>query len=271
MLNLMTFLRKFLVLGLFLLALPAGAKVKLSPLAEKLLYGDEPTRLQGVEEFNRMSAESQQRLVPDFMVAMSDDDPGTRKIASRILKAMGVKIETKMPDAKKEMSDEKSKDHTGDKWEDEKRLKEDVSKDKWSELKKMQSEENKNYSSMKEQLDQDKKAFLDAALLTADSRDHSSPQNSVMQALEDPDPWVRAQAARRLGSIRPAPVEAIPSLMNMLREKLPESRRAAAAALGSFGTLAEKAAPALTAALSDSDPATRQLAQDALKQIQMRQ
>ena len=89
-----------------------------------------------------------------------------------------------------------------------------------------------------------------------------------MDSLKDPDPWVRAQAARRLGMIQPAPVEAIPTLIKMLGHKESESRRAAVAALGSFGPLAKDAVMPLNAALSDPDPAVRTLADEALKQIQ---
>ncbi len=245
--------------------------MKISKLAEKLVYGDQPTRLAGIEEFNKLPAEAQQKLVPDFMVAMSDEDPEARKIASRILKAMGVQAEAQVPDAKKEIASEKSKTKPIDKWEEEKRLKQEASQDKWADLRSMRSEEQGGYASMKQQLESEKKGqvWIDPSQLTTEALDKTSPLGSVTEALRDSDPWVRAQAARRLGTIRPAPVEAIPDLIAMLGENIPESRRAAAAALGSFGPLAEKALPALTTALSDPDPATRQIAQEAIKQIQM--
>jgi hypothetical protein len=245
-------------------------RVKLSNLAEKLLYGKDKARVSAVEEFNKLSAQEQHALVPDFMVAMSDEDPNTRKIASRILKAMGVKVETEIPDARKEMKAEKDVKPTGsDKWAEEKRLKEEAGPDKWGDLKRMKQDEQGTYSGLKDELDREKNnaTFLDATQLTSENADVLSPVGSVAASLRDPNPWVRAQAARRIGTLRPAPIEAIPDLIHMLNENIPESRRAAAAALGSFGTLAQEAVPALNSALSDPDPATREIAKEALKQI----
>ncbi len=261
-------------LWVVLVVLAAGsafARVKISSLAEKLLYGDESTRLNAVNEFNHLSSDAQQKLVPDFMVAMSEEDPGTRKIASRILKAMGVKVQTQVPDAKKELKAENEKSAGNDPWAEEKKMKKEVGQGKWDDLTRMRTEETGSYDSLKGELEKEKKsAWLDAANLTSDTEVAGSPVAAVRESLKDPNPWVRAQAARRLGSLRPAPVEAIPDLITMLGENIPESRRAAAAALGSFGPLAEKAIPALTTARSDPDSATRQIAEEALKQIQMK-
>ena len=85
-----------------LLSPPAFAKVKISKLAKKLLYGDEATRVEAMKAFNKLPVDDQYELVPDFMVALTDDDPQVRKIASRILKAMGVKTEAQIPDVKNE-------------------------------------------------------------------------------------------------------------------------------------------------------------------------
>lgn len=246
------------------LAGPAAARVKLNELAEKLLYGDESTRMNAVNQFNHMPAEQQQKLAPDFMVAMSDEDPSIRKIASKILKAMGVKVEKQIPDAP---AAEKPK--SSDPWTEEKKMKADLAKDKWGDLKKMKAEEDGSYDSLKGELDKEKKdsAWLNASDFSGDSAG-SAPVSAVRDSLKDPNPWVRAQAARQIGTLRPAPVEAIPDLITMMGENIPESRRAAAAALGSFGPLAQSAVRELTTALSDPDPATRQIAQEALKQIQ---
>jgi len=269
---------------------PASAKIKVKQLAQELLYGDQATRTQAVQDFNKLPSEAQYKLVPDFMVALTDEDPEVRKIASRILKAMGVKTENQLPDAAKQLPVVSSVTATPDKWAEEKKMKEstpvsDLKKnipapepkttgdDKWADLKKMQGEESGKYADMQDQIDQEKKVqvTLDASQLKAESDVSSSPLSTVLDSLKDPDPWVRAQAARRLSMIHPAPVEAIPTLITMLKDEETESRRAAAAALGSFGPLARDAVPALNNALGDSDPAVTQIAAEALKQIQIPQ
>lgn len=251
---------------------PASARVKIAELAERLIYGDPKTRLSAVDEFNRMSPEDQQKLVPDFMVAMSDEDPNSRKIASRILKAMGVKYQTQIPDIRKDAAKELPPKTAEDRWAAEKKMKQDETPDKWSDLKKMREEERGAYDGLKGELEAEKKgAWLDASELTLDTADRTSPLASVRTSLKDPDPWVRIQAARRIGTLRPAPVEAIPELLEMLGENMPELRRAGAAALGSFGPLAVEALPHLNSALSDPDASVRQIAADALQQIRQKQ
>ncbi len=259
---------KAFLAGILLLGTSWAATVApTNELAKKLLYGDKYTRMDAIKEFNKLPPDTQYKLVPDFMVAMSDEDPDVRKIAGRILKAMGVRTEGQIPDAKNEITPGQLKTGGQDKWKDELKLKED-NKDKWGDLKKMKSE-GPDYSSMKDQIEKEKngQVSLDAAQLLKGSPDISSPLASVTASLKDPDPWVRAQAARRLAMIHPAPMEAIPDLIKMLGDKEPESRRAAAAALGSFGHLAKEAIIPLNAALSDPDPAVKQIAADALKLI----
>jgi HEAT repeat protein len=228
-------------------SVPALAgSIKLSPLAEELLYGDPATRQKAVQKFNKLPADAQYKLVPDFMVALSDEKPEVRKIASRILKTMGAKSAlpevpppsnaAEFPDAARELHPEK-------------------------EL---------AFADMRRELEKEKKerVTLDAADFGSGSN-LASPMSVVLDSLKDPDPWVRIQAARRVGMIHPAPLEAIPPLIAMLGAKDADSRKAAAAALGSFGPLARDAEPALTRAMAaDPDPAVRQLSGDALKVIQ---
>ncbi len=257
--------------GMTLLCLhQALAVIQVTELAKKLLYGDSYARTEAVKEFNKLPSEAQYKLVPDFMVAMSDPDPDVRKIASRILKAMGVKTEGQIPDAKSELPPRPTQTSDEEKWAEEKKMKESNS-DKWGDLKKMKGEESGHYADLKDQVEQEKKGqvSLDASSLLKDSQDTSSPLAAVVASLKDPDPWVRAQAARRLAMVHPAPMEAIAPLIKMLGDKETESRRAAAAALGSFGPLAKDAVMPLNAALSDPDPAVKQIAADALKQIQL--
>src|SRR5690348_16064629 len=118
---------------LLLAVTPGMARVKVAKLAEKLLYGDQATRNEAIKEFNKLPADAQERLVPDFMVALTDDDPQVRKISSRILKAMGVKTEAQIPDVKKELPvTSTATAPSGD--------------DKWADLKKMQGEESGPYA-----------------------------------------------------------------------------------------------------------------------------
>ena len=255
---------------LFLLGpfLHATSIVPTNELAKKLLYGDKYARLEAVKQFNSLPPDAQYKLVPDFMVAMSDDDPEVRKIAGRILKAMGVRTEGAIPDATEQVTPNQLKAKGDAKWSDEKKMV-NQSSGPWSDLTKMKQEGSPDYSDMKAQLDKEKNGSvtLDAAQLAKDSPDAGSPMATVVASLKDPDPWVRAQAARRLAMINPAPVEALPDLVKMLSDKEPESRRAAAAALGSFGHMAKDALIPLNAALSDPDPAVRQIAQEAIQQI----
>lgn len=272
----------------------AGAKTKVSKLAKKLLYGDEATRTEAVQAFNKMPADEQYKLVPDFMVALTDDSPAVRKIAARILKVMGVKTEDQIPDAKKELSTAPAKPSAKEKWAAEKTLRETETTpplpkeraspmpkeltqpppkpagDRWSDLQNMRDGQSGNYADLKREIDLEKKGqvTLDPGELKSASDSYTTPLSSVIQSLKDPDPWVRAQAARRLGMVHPAPVETIPTLIGMLSDKETESRRAAAAALGSFGPLAREAIPALNKTLADPDNGVSLLAGDALKQIQ---
>lgn len=262
------------------------AKPKVAKLAKKLLYGDEATRMEAVQAFNKLPSEEQYKLVPDFMVALTDDDPQVRKIASRILKVMGVKTEAQIPDAKKEMPPPEVKKPTVEEWKAEKKIQDSemppvpqeiaappakpTGNGQWADLENMKQGQTNNYADLKEQLELEKKGqvTLDAAELKADSDSYATPLSTVVQSLKDPDPWVRAQAARRLAMVHPAPVDTIPTLLTMLDDKSVEDRQAAAAALGSFGPLAREAIPALHAHLSDPDTGVSQIAAEALKQIQ---
>jgi len=255
-------------------------------LAEQLLFGDQLTRTRAVQDFNKLPPDAQERLVPDFMVALTDDDPQVRKIAARILKAMGIKTGNEIPDAQKQMPAVSTKTATEDKWAEEKKMRSatpipEAAKElppapaapagdgRWSDLTKMRAEEGGQYADLKQQFESEKKGqvTLDASQLHSDEPASVSPMSTVVDSLKDPDPWVRAQAARRLAMIHPAPMEAIPTLIKMLNDKETESRRAAVAALGSFGHLAKDAVLPLNAALSDPDPSVRSLAEEALKQI----
>src|SRR5262249_3624763 len=115
--------------------------------------------------------------------------------------------------------------------------------DKWADLKKMKAEETGPSSDLKDELAKERKeqVILDASLLKSGEEPSSGGLTTIIQSLKDPEPWVRAQAARRLAVIHPAPIETIPTLIKMLSDSEAEPRRAAAAALGSFGPLAKEA------------------------------
>jgi HEAT repeat protein len=265
-----------------------AAKPKMAKLAKKLLYGDQPTRAEAVKAFNKLPVDAQYDLVPDFMVALTDDNPEVRKIASRILKAMGLTSETQIPDVKtavptspppsptaekKQLADEKASQEAALQ-DDQKELPaappKSSGQDQWADLKKMREDDSGNYPDLKQEIDREKKGQieLNVAELQSDAGAADTPLSTVIDALKDPTPWVHVQAARRLAMIHPAPVETIPTLIDMLGAKDPESRRAAAAALGSFGSLAREAVPALNKALTDPDDSVSLIAADALKQIQ---
>jgi hypothetical protein len=270
----------------FLLLTPAFAKVKVAKLAKKLLYGDESTRTEAVKAFNKLPADEQYKLVPDFMVALTDDDPQVRKIASRILKAMGLNTESQVPDAKKELPAIQPKTSGAEKWTEEKKLQETQAPPtpkemavppakpagggQWADLENMRPGQSNNYDDLKQQIELEKKGqvTLDSAELRTQSDSYATPLSTIIESLKDPDPWVRAQAARRLGMVHPAPVQTIPTLIAMLDDKNADCRRAGAAALGSFGPLARESVPALNKTLADPDNTVSQIAAEALKQIQ---
>src|SRR5437870_3228473 len=95
--------------------------LKVAKLAEKLLYGDQATRVDAVREFNKLPPEAQYRLVPDFMVALTDENPEVRQVASRILKAMGVDTAGRIPDAKQALPEASTPGASEDKWAAEKK------------------------------------------------------------------------------------------------------------------------------------------------------
>jgi len=198
---------------------------------------------------------------------------------------MGVKHAEQIPDAKKELSVPAAQQPSAEEWKEEKQTVQTAlppapaemtappaksGGGQWSDLENMRQGTAGNYADLKEQIDLEKKGqvTLDATELRAESDSYVTPLSTVIQSLKDPDPWVRAQAARRLAMVHPAPVDTIPTLIAMLNDKEPESRRAAAAALGSFGPLAREAVPALNRSMSDPDTSVSQVAAEALKQIQ---
>lgn len=250
----------------------AFGKVHATKLADKLLRGNASARQEAIQEFNKMPADAQYQLVPDFMVAMTDEDPEVRKIAARILKAMGVKAEAQVPDAKKAVTPRPDQKPKEDPWADLKKVRDEQPSGR-QDVARMRQDERVSYADLRQELEKEKKSqvFLDPAAFKPEAQGPGASSGDgglLLDSLKDSDPWVRAKAARRLGMIHPAPLEAIPLLIKMLNDKEAESRGAAAAALGSFGPLAQGAIPAIKKILADPDPSVRTIAADALKQIQ---
>src|SRR5688572_25663810 len=77
-------------------------------LAEQLLSSDQSVRLYAVSVFNKMPAEAKYKMVPDFMVALSSEDPEVRERSSKILAALGVKTAGQTPDAQSVRQDKKA-------------------------------------------------------------------------------------------------------------------------------------------------------------------
>ena len=248
-------LKKILFLGfvnLCLLAVPGGSADAPPKLGEQLLSSNRETRLKAIDDFNKLPSEAKYRLVPDMMVGLTDEDPEVRARAAKMLKVLGVSPDGKPPDARQLKSQAES----------------DKGLDPDAAMKDIQSAKDKGFPDLKHELDQEKKAQggMDAADLKSDHEVTGGP-SPLLEALKDPDPTMRARAARHVGAMRPPPVDAVPILAQMLTDKDTEVRASAAGALGSIGPAAQPAIPALTRALADADPGVRQIVGDALKQI----
>jgi hypothetical protein len=108
----------------------------------------------------------------------------------------------------------------------------------------------------------------------ADERDlrepsfDGKPLRHWLDALKDPRPAVRRQAAQALAAIFPAAKEAVPSLLAALKDSEVSVRGEAAAALVKIDPrhIAE-AQPSLIAALKDKDPEVRCTAAQGLGQV----
>jgi len=90
---------------------------------------------------------------------------------------------------------------------------------------------------------------------------------ALVEALKDPDPLVRANAALTLGYLREELDVIIPALAAALNDKENRVALSAAKALGRLQTIATNAIPSLLQAALSSDGARREAAINALKQI----
>jgi HEAT repeat protein len=91
---------------------------------------------------------------------------------------------------------------------------------------------------------------------------------SLLAALGDADPNVRAWAAQAVGSMGANAAEAVPALIALLKNDDEGSRNSACIALANIGPAAKAALPALHASLSDKSPNVRRFAAGAIQHIE---
>jgi HEAT repeat protein len=91
---------------------------------------------------------------------------------------------------------------------------------------------------------------------------------TLIAALQDSEPSVRAWSAQAIGEIGPDAESAVPELITLLSNPEEGSRIGACIALRGIGPVAKAARPALQNALSDQSKDVRQFAELAIKSIQ---
>jgi HEAT repeat protein len=90
---------------------------------------------------------------------------------------------------------------------------------------------------------------------------------ALLDAMDDPDFWVRINAGRSLASQGTVAAEAIPPIIRLLRIEDRSLRSQAALVLGTFGPAAQMASAALLVALDDEKDYVRKSAEDALNAV----
>ena len=94
------------------------------------------------------------------------------------------------------------------------------------------------------------------------------PFSHWLQAIKDPDPKVRKQAAFKLGNIGPQDEGALPALLEALQDKHAQVRGEAILAILKFGPEAAQAEPILTRMQKeDRDDRVRELARKAIEKF----
>ena len=115
-----------------------------------MLYGSKSTKLKAISQFNKLPSSEQFDLVPDFKVALSDKNPEVRKIAKRILIAMGVKPpETSAAPAPPTKAESAPGAEPST-----------ATNDPWADLKKMRHDEQSQYPDMSQELANEKKSQI---------------------------------------------------------------------------------------------------------------
>jgi hypothetical protein len=92
-------------------------------------------------------------------------------------------------------------------------------------------------------------------------------RTALINALGDPDPGPRMNAASALGSWKQRPNEVVPALTRALGDPDPSVRGNAATSLGNFGSAAKPAVPELLKLLQDTNDYPRKRAMEMLRMI----
>jgi len=97
--------------------------------------------------------------------------------------------------------------------------------------------------------------------------DISAALPALMDALNDPDPDIRARAEDDISAVGPHAAEAVPNLINLLADREESVRAIACITLSHIGPAANQALPALRKALSDPSQWVRRCARLAIAKI----
>ena len=246
--------RRLLFFPLILLGCrPAAAKMKETPLSDRLASHLTEVRAQAIQEFHQLPRDTQEQFVPSLMVEMTDEDPGVRADAAALLKELGLARQQTPPLTPQEVA--------------EKQAARDA--ERREELQEIQKAKKDSFGDLEREMDQEKKSETEISRRDLQpSREGAGVSAALLEGLRDSDSWVRARSARKLSLIHPAPVEAIPDLIKMLDDSDTEARARAAGALASMGPAAQSAAPALLQHLGDPNPGVRQIVAEALHSVQ---
>jgi HEAT repeat protein len=97
--------------------------------------------------------------------------------------------------------------------------------------------------------------------------DISAALLALMDALNDPDPGIRARAEEDINAVGPNAAEAVPKLILLLADREESVRAIACVTLSHIGPEANQALPALRKALSDPSQWVRRCARLAIAKI----
>ncbi len=210
---------------------------------------DPAVRQAALMQFSHLPKETQERFVPSLMVAMSSDDAGVRLDAARTLRSLGISSDQTAKDLRKENP------RTGE-------------SSRMAAYREVQAAKGE-FPDIESALASERPAPVDAETQAlAPSLGQAAIDQSLIAALDDPDPLLRSHAARKLALQQPVPAETLPKLIGLLSDSEAEVRASAASAIASMGPRARLAVPGLLKLVGDPDPGVRVVAADALQQVQ---